>query len=434
MNHHARENNTDKASCDRDDEGSRDSARPGRGASNDLSRMRRAFQAFLTALCWYYVALFPLVGSVVSVAIVPPRHATLASQGLLDSLANWDGRWYAQIVTDGYSYNPAQPSSVAFFPVFPALAWAMTAATPLSSVNALLIISHLSLLLLLMIIPVYLEDRPEARDWTGSVIVAVILWPMSIFFRFAYTESLFVLLTVLVLLGNRRRWPVPVVALIAGTASGVRSVGIVPAALVMLRTLGEPGSIAARLARAAACGVLSVWALLAFMVFQQVTFDDMFAFCRIQSRWGHPSDLPAWRQAAGLVLLEPVWSVYIPSSPNDWALREESDQVVIGLTFWNPLFFVGSIALTGLGIRRRWLTRDEALLALGLLLVPYVLQGQRLGMLAQGRFAGAVFPCYLVLGRLLMSFPPPMRAVACGLSASVTTLLALLFTASYRVF
>jgi len=387
------------------------------------------------SLCWYYVALFPLLGVLLAIAIVPPRPAANSlSTGVLTSLASWDGRWYERIVVEGYSYHPMEPSTIAFFPGFPALAWAVSRGTGLGAIASLLVISHVSFVLLLLSIPAYLRDERHSSNWSDHVRLALLVWPMAVFFRFAYTESLFVLMTVLVLLGNRRTWPLPGVALLAGAATGVRSVGIVPAALVVFRCLREPGPLGTRLVRAAVYGMLSVWGLLAFMAFQQATFGDMFAFCRIQGRWGVPVELPAWRRVLGLIVLEPAWSVYVPGSGRSWAEREWVPNVLVGLQFWNPLYFAGSLGLLGLGIRRRWLTGDEVLLGLGLLVVPYVLQSERLAMMGQGRFSGAVFPCYLVMGRLLMSVPPPVRAITCGLSASVTTLCALLFAAGYRVF
>ena len=39
----------------------------------------------------------------------------------LDDWARWDGRWYVEIAEHGYTYDPNAQSSVAFFPLYPAL-------------------------------------------------------------------------------------------------------------------------------------------------------------------------------------------------------------------------------------------------------------------------------------------------------------------------
>lgn len=60
------------------------------------------------------------------------------------------------------------------------------------------------------------------------------LWPFGVFFHVAYTESLFLLLLLLVMYGIERRWHPVTVALIAGLASGTRAMGtalIVPLVL-----------------------------------------------------------------------------------------------------------------------------------------------------------------------------------------------------------
>jgi hypothetical protein len=392
-------------------------------------------RAVTTAACLYYFSLLPLLGVGLSVAVIPRKpHPNLNAPGFLQSLANWDGVWYERILNEGYFYDPARHSSIAFFPGFPLLAAAVQTVTGLGAVPALLTVSQLSYFLLFLLVPLYMHDRDESGEWASHVAMALMFWPMTLFFRVAYTESLFVLVTILVLMGNRQRWPLLWVAVLAGFGTGVRSVGVVLTTLVMYRAVCEVNSFSKRLINIVWYGLIGTWGLLGFMVFQQCAFGDALVFCKTQAHWATVPDHPHWRQLLGLVILEPVWSVYVLSHPAHWADYEWMPNAITGLQFWNPLIFLVAIGLTVSGVVRRWLTTDELIVCVGLLLIPYILQGHRMAMMGHGRFAGAVFPCYVVMGRLLMDMPPVVRATVIGVGASVTTLLLALFAAWYRVF
>jgi len=395
----------------------------------------RFWQRLMAGVCWYYLSLMPLIGVALSTAVIARKpHPHSNSPGFFSSMANWDGVWYERIVTSGYYYDPAKHSSIAFFPGFPLLGRLVQITTGLDAVMSLLLVSHLCYLLLFVAVPIYLQDRDPSGEWGDSTILALLFWPMTIFFRFAYTESLFVLLMVLVLMGNHRKWPLILVAVIAGSATGVRSVGVVLAVLVVWRCLREPGSIGLRILRVLGYGCLSVWGLLAFMGYQWACFADPFAFCRTQTHWTVMPALSLWQNLWKQLLLEPIWSVYVPSHPAFWARFEWQPNVLVGLQFWNPLFLIAAAGLVVVGVRRRWLTTEEVILSIGLILVPYLLQGYRMAMMGQGRFTGAVFPCYIVIGRLLRELPPAPRAAVCATAGCVTTVFMAMFAAWYRVF
>ncbi|CAN5549875.1 hypothetical protein BH23CHL2_BH23CHL2_00910 [soil metagenome] len=57
----------------------------------------------------------------------------------------WDSGWYLTIASEGYSYDPSYPSSVAFFPLFPLLIRLVDTVLPGSNVFAALIVVHLAL-------------------------------------------------------------------------------------------------------------------------------------------------------------------------------------------------------------------------------------------------------------------------------------------------
>src|SRR5262245_36669103 len=49
----------------------------------------------------------------------PKPPAVFRGTQLLEGWFRWDGNWYQLIVQDGYFYDPAKQSSVAFFPAYP---------------------------------------------------------------------------------------------------------------------------------------------------------------------------------------------------------------------------------------------------------------------------------------------------------------------------
>jgi hypothetical protein len=82
---------------------------------------------------WLYpVAVFTLSRLVVMLAAVlgqtwltipsdPAFYRTHPESPLLDAAARWDSAFYLEIARQGYSLTVGEPSSVAFFPLYPLL-------------------------------------------------------------------------------------------------------------------------------------------------------------------------------------------------------------------------------------------------------------------------------------------------------------------------
>ena len=108
--------------------------------------------------------------------------------------SNWDGKWYSQIATSGYSYaDDGQYHSVAFYPLFPLLIRGlMSLGMPLEISGVLL--NSLAFLGALVLVYFWVEEQYDtgAAKWT----TAVLAWcPFSLFCTVIYTEGLFLLLT-----------------------------------------------------------------------------------------------------------------------------------------------------------------------------------------------------------------------------------------------
>jgi hypothetical protein len=168
---------------------------------------------------------------------------------------------------------------------------------------------------------------------------------------------------------------------------------------------------------------VACWGLLGFMLYLQMTFGNPLDFAATQMMWSNRPPVPLGEKVRALATLEPIWSVFDPSSPCFWRHRDPSASPLFSLYVANPITF----ALTGLlvlvGARRRWLSLSEVALAAALLLIPYVTRGYEMCMAGSARFSAVVLPLYFVLGTLLGRLP---RWLAAGL-----LLLAVVYLAVY---
>jgi hypothetical protein len=203
----------------------------------------------------------------------------------------WDSGWYVRIVRDGYAFispetNPCQ-SSIAFFPLFPMLTRGlMKLGVPMMVGNVM--IANVSTLIGLWGLGT-LARRFVGIDGGRRAMVALLVFPTTIFLSAAYTEPLFIALAVWGLEFFERRRPLPT-ALCTAAAALTRANGAVLAASICVAALAK-----------------RQWSMLAFTVaftaatlgsfcyYQHVTFGDALAFIHARKCWGvvgqHPIDL-----------------------------------------------------------------------------------------------------------------------------------------------
>ena len=186
----------------------------------------------LGASAFYYLtSLVVLAGVLFAMELIPlcrehPGSATRID--VVSALAAWDGEWYLRIARSGYTYDAKERSSVAFFPLYPLLAAALMHTTGVRPEWALLIVSHAALIAAMSVMMAYVRRRfpAESSHLADYALLAMGLFPTTFYFRMAYTESLFLLLTLLALYGMERRWHPLWLALIIGLATASRTVGV----------------------------------------------------------------------------------------------------------------------------------------------------------------------------------------------------------------
>jgi hypothetical protein len=353
---------------------------------------------------------------------------------LLRGFVHWDAQFYKSIVERGFSYD-ANQDLLAFFPAYPLLARGIVHLTGCRTELALVMVAHVFLAAAFVLFVRYVRVRySQTPELCSYVLLAFGLFPTTFFFRMAYTESMFVCLTILALLAMERRWPLFGIALIVGLSTATRPVGIALVPVFALHVWQRAVSWRTFVLQTLLLLPLACWGLLAYMAYLFAVFDDPLAYVRSQMSYHLcPANLPFGKSTA-LLTLEPIWGLYVPSWPRYWHRFEIHRNPVFSLIVANPIFFVTAVALIIVGACKRWLTHSETILATILLLMPYVTRSYEMSMASMGRFVAAVVPLYLVLGNLLWRLPLPLTGCLLALSSFFLGVYAMLFSAGYRLF
>lgn len=169
------------------------------------------------------------------------------------------------------------------------------------------------------------------------------------------------------------------------------------------------------------------------MLYLHAEFGDALASIKNTALWRMRPPVPWSEHLLALATLEPIWSVYTPSSPAYWGTTETHGAFPFSLQFANPLYFLLAVAALAVGIRRRWLNRYEALFMSLLLAIPYCTTSYSCCMAGMGRFVGAMLPLHLVLGNVLARLPAPLAALLLTLSGALMAAYAALFAAGYPI-
>lgn len=388
-------------------------------------------------LYYYLTSMIVALAVVFGHDLLPrSRHPLAKQDDALHAFANWDGEWYLRIVHNGYAYDATKPSSVAFFPAYPLLAWGIVRATGVDPVVALLIVSHTALIAAFALALAYVRLRfpNDKQEFGGYVLLSLGMFPTALFFRMAYSESLFVFLTVLCLYGMERRWPLVLLGVLVGVATATRPVGLALLPPFVLHVWRRSESAQQFGFRVAWLLPLSVWGIVAYMGYQWRVFGEPLAFVKTQANWRVYRPASLSEKVVALVTFKPVWGVFSSSYPGYWRGRTVYPNPFASLSLLNPLFFLAGSMLILIGLCRRWLSASEILLACFLLLIPYAASSYEMHMSGMGRFVAAIFPLHLVLGQFLARLRGPFAALLLSVSACFLSWYAALFAAWYQFY
>ena len=177
--------------------------------------------------------------------VSPPSSATAGGEvaalpgwhNAIDGTDRWDADWFERIAGGGY----ANDASAAFFPGYPLLIRATTWTTTLGEANAALLVADLSFLGALIVL-FGLTRRYYPQDHARRTVVLIACFPASFFFLAPYSESPYLLASLLAFWWARdRRWGAAAIA--GACAAATRSIGVllVPALLVEAWRQGPEG-------------------------------------------------------------------------------------------------------------------------------------------------------------------------------------------------
>jgi hypothetical protein len=394
---------------------------------------------FLAGFTAYYLTSLPVaLGVWFGVNFLHPSRGAGAPDPVT-ACVQYDARHYVQIIQEGYSYDPAEPSMVAFFPAYPLLSRWAGWLFGLPPEEAALLTAHVALFGAFVLLARWVRLRwPEATAEQRGLVLAVFgLWPLGLFFRMPYAESLFVCATLAALYGMARDWPLIVLALLVGFVTAVRPVGVALAVAFAWHVLTRPGpSRLARGGRLLALGPLACWGLIAYMAYQWLAFGTPWAFVQTQQNWtlGLPEDTSWAKKLWSLATAEPIWDVYVPASPRYWANANVPGGPLSSILFWNPILFVLAAGLLVIAGWKGWLPGTELILGAALLGIPYLTRSYEMSMAGHGRFAAVVVVNYLVIGRLLTRSATLASTAVCTAFALLLCLFTSLYVANYPVF
>ena len=130
----------------------------------------------------------------------------------IDGTFRWDAPWFREVATQGYRIDD---ESAAFYPAYPLAIRVVTDTSGLPALDAGLLLSNLSFLVALIVLHA-LTTREYNAPVARRTLVLLACFPTAFFFLAPYSESLYLLMSVLSFWWARRqRW------LLAGLAGAV---------------------------------------------------------------------------------------------------------------------------------------------------------------------------------------------------------------------
>jgi mannosyltransferase PIG-V len=197
-----------------------------------IAAVALAFRPFSALLAFLVNVAFPLDR---------PAPVTMFGQPspFWDPFTRYDSGWYYQIARYGYlfvvggpSVGVGKPGKIAYFPLYPLLmryAGHLFGRTGPAVYLGGIFVSWTAFVLA-MIALFHLAELDVARDRAEQAVLLTAIFPFSFFFGMVYTESLFLLLTVVSFYGFRtRRWLLGGVFGALATATRVNGILMLPA-------------------------------------------------------------------------------------------------------------------------------------------------------------------------------------------------------------
>ncbi len=318
-----------------------------------------------------------------------------------------DALWFLRIADTGYALRDG---SAAFFPLYPLVVRATSWVVGGHLLFAATLVSNAAFFGSLLVL-YDLTVREFSAGVARRTIVYITIFPTAFFFFAPYSESLFLLLSLIAFREARRdRWWSAAGA--GALAALTRSLGVVlaPALIVMaLERRGEGGIMWARILAGAAV----LLGPLAYLGWWGAAHGDAFQPIHAQANWQREGAFPLTTLWNGLKL---ALGVGVPD-PNYWLI----DFLVVAVVV------VAVLA----GLRR--LPLSYLTYALGSLLIPLSYPFAPRPLLSMPRFVAVIFPAFWVLADAAERRTFPHTAIVATFAGGLS-LLAVLFMNWWHIF
>ena len=333
---------------------------------------------------------------------------------------HWDGYWFVGIAEGGYGFRDG---AAAFFPLYP---MAMRVIAPLvgSALVAGVVISLLS-----SFAAFYLLHRLARHECGATIAPRAVLYlaisPMALFLAAAYSEALFLALSLACLWAARRGLFLHA-AVWAALASATRVSGVLLLIALAVFWADAHGGWRSLLRPAAARLLLAPTGLLGYMGYLWARFGDPFAFRGSQAIWHRRLVTPfqgIWDGAsaavAGVRQLAAGGDtpVYWPRS-----LRPPINTAALNI----ELFVALVLLVAGLVLVARRLPRGYAWYVAAALALPLASPARDLPLLSLPRFGLVLFPIFLALASWAVTKPTRHTAIVVAFALTLG-----LFTAQW---
>ena len=349
-------------------------------SSIDLRRRAVVYAVLAFTIARVAYSLVGLSVGQIDIGRVPPDSGTTRIPGpgihnLWDGLDVYDAGWFQFIADAGY--EPRAPAA-AFFPTYPFMIRAVSAAPGVNTLAASTVVSNLSLIAALILL--YLLTAAEVSELHARRSILVLLsFPTSFFLFAPYSEAPFLLFSVLAFMALRRqRW---VAGGIAGALTALtRLIGIALVPAFFVEAWMQPPGRERRRALWAV-GLVALGPLL-YLAWWQARTGDALRPLSVEDKWGRTLGFPLVTLARGLY------------------------QAAAGLGepdngYWMSDAVLTALAIIGICLIARRIRPSYTVYAAISIVAPLCLPYPGRDLLGMSRFVLVLFPAFWGLARLV---------------------------------
>ena len=202
----------------------------------------------------------------------------------LNGLLQWDSGWYAITASEGYSLTKYPlHNNLTFMPMYPILIRFLIS-MGINVFVAGIIISNISLLLATIIIYRFITNL-FSKDIANKTIILLLLNPFSIFFSAMYTESLFLLFTVVTFYNFfKKRWFIT--SIFASLAGLTHIIGLIVPIICLLSFLIINKFKLTKLYKSMLLLLIGFLGPVLYLIFIQIKFGSFWLIFQSQQNFG----------------------------------------------------------------------------------------------------------------------------------------------------